>query len=423
MKFTLAFQLFKESVAMALSALANNKLRSFLSVLGISIGIFAIVFVFTLVDSLERNIKNSVQSLGKNVVYIDKWQWMAGGNDYPWWKYINRPTAKLEELKELKQQPIYQLIDAMSFVSNENTTAKADKNSVENVTIEGYTVDFAKIQTLDITEGRFFNALEDNSGVAVAILGANVANGLFPNDSKIEGKIITLFGKQVKVIGVFKNQGDNIINIDFDDKVVVPIAFLQYAVGKSGDANIIIKAKDNISIDELTNELQGSMRAIRRLRPVEDDNFSLNKISFLSESITEFFGTVKIFGLIIGMFSLLVGGFGVANIMFVSVKERTSQIGIQKSLGAKNEFILLQFLTEAVVLSILGGVVGILITWGFAELGNLILEKAMHSTFKIVVTDNNFLVGIVFSSIIGLCAGIIPAKRASNLVPVEAIRS
>lgn len=423
MKFNLAFQLFKESVAMALSALANNKLRSFLSVLGISIGIFAIVFVFTLVDSLERNIKNSVQSLGKNVVYIDKWQWMAGGNDYPWWKYINRPTATLEELKELKKQPIYQLIDAMSFVSNENTTVKANKNSVDNVTIEGYTIDFAEIQTLDITEGRFFNALEDNSGVAVAILGANVANGLFPNESKIEGKTINIFGKQVKVIGVFKNQGDNIINIDFDDKVVVPIKFLQYAIGKGGDANIIIKAKENISIDELTNELQGSMRAIRRLKPVEDDNFSLNKISFLSDSISEFFGSVKIFGLIIGMFSLLVGGFGVANIMFVSVKERTSQIGIQKSLGAKNEFILLQFLTEAVVLSILGGVVGILLTWGFAELGNLILEKAMHSTFKIVVTANNFLIGIAFSSFIGLCAGIIPAKRASNLVPVEAIRS
>jgi len=357
------------------------------------------------------------------VVYIDKWQWMAGGKDYPWWKYINRPSATLEELKELKQQPINNLIEAMSFVSNENTTVKANKNSVENVTIEGYTADFAKIQTLEISEGRFFNGLEDNSGVAVATIGANVAAGLFPNEKKVEGKTINLFGKQVKVIGVFKNQGDNIINIDFDDKVVVPIKFLQYAIGKNGDANIIIKAKENISIDQLTNELQGSMRAIRRLKPVQDDNFSLNKISFLSDSISEFFGSVKIFGLIIGMFSLLVGGFGVANIMFVSVKERTSQIGIQKSLGAKNEFILLQFLTEAVVLSILGGIVGILLTWGLAEIGNLVLEKVMHSTFKIVVTLNNFLIGIAFSSFIGLCAGIIPAKKASNLVPVEAIRS
>ena len=423
MKFRLSVRLFKESITMALNSLASNKLRSFLSVLGISIGIFAIVIVFTLVDSLEKNIKSSVQSLGKNVVYVDKWEWVAGSNDYPWWKYVNRPSAQLIEIKDLKKQPINNLIDAISFTSNERSNLKADKNSVENVNVNGYTSDFSKIQALDITEGRFFNELEDNHGTAVAILGANVANGLFPGETKIEGNTFTAFSKQVKVIGVLKNQGDNIINIDFDDNIIVPIKFLQYAAGKNDNTNLIIKAKDNISIDELTNELKGSMRSIRRLKPVQDDNFALNKISFLSDSISEFFGSVKIFGLIIGMFSLLVGGFGVANIMFVSVKERTSQIGIQKSLGAKNEFILLQFLTEAVVLSILGGIVGILFTWGMAVGGNFVLENFMDSTFKIVLTLNNCLMGITFASIIGLLAGIIPAKRASSLVPVEAIRS
>ncbi len=410
---------------MALHSLVNNKLRSFLSLLGIAIGIFCIILVFTIVDSLEANIKNSVQSLGKNVVYVDKWQWAGGGNDYPWWKYVNRPDIQLQEVKMVKAQPISEMIEAISYTSNESSTIKAGKNSIEGAAINGYTSEFSKIQDLDIENGRFFNEMEDNSGSPVCLVGANVAKSLFPEKSVVVGQNITVFGKQVTIIGQLKNQGDNIINIDFDDNVLVPVKFLRYAAGDGSghNSNMIIKAKENVSIDALTEELRGTMRSIRRLKPVEDDNFSLNKISFLSDSVGDFFKSVSAFGLIIGMFSLLVGGFGVANIMFVSVKERTNQIGIQKSLGAKNEFILVQFLTEAVVLSVVGGLLGILLTWLMAMGVNVFLAKSMESNFRFILTSGNFVKGLLFATSIGLVAGIIPAYRASKLVPVEAIRS
>jgi len=407
---------------MAFQSLVSNKLRSLLSVLGITIGIFSIVLVFTLVDSLESNIKKSIQSLGKNVIYIDKWQWMGGNGDYPWWKFMNRPDATLSEARALKDQPVAALADAISFTSSASTTVRIGDKFLENVNIAGHTFEFSKIETLEITEGRFLNEFEDNNGRAVAIIGHNVASGLFGKATGLVGKKMTFYGKQVEIIGVFKNQGDNLVNIDFDDKIVVPIKFLQYIDNNLKGSNIIVKAKDKIGVDAIYEELRGSMRSIRRLKPAEDDNFTLNKISFLSDTIGEFFKIVNLFGLIIGLFSLLVGGFGVANIMFVSVKERTNIIGIQKALGARNEFILLNFLTEAVVLSVLGGLIGILITWGIAGISNSILANTDNS-FRLIMTWANVGKGIMFASIIGILAGLIPAYRASKLVPVEAIRS
>lgn len=404
-----------------MQSLVGNKLRSFLSLLGITIGIFSIVLVFTLVDSLEMNIKNSIQSMGKDVIYIDKWQW-AGGGDYPWWKFLSRPDAKLNEVRALKESPVHRLADAISFTSSSSCTIKSGDKSVENTNVAGYTADFSKIENLEITEGRFFNDYEDLNGKPVVVIGYNIAMGLFGKNTGVTGKTLTVFGKQAEVIGVFKNQGDNLINIDFDDKVAVPVRFLRYINPDNGSANIIVKAKASVGADGIYEELRGTMRSIRRLKPLEEDNFTLNKISFLSDTIGEFFKSVNMFGLIIGLFSLLVGGFGVANIMFVSVKERTNIIGIQKALGARNEFILLNFLTEAVVLSIVGGILGILLTWGVSAGINMFLASS-GNTFRLVMTIGNLLNGILFSSVIGLLSGVIPALQASRLVPVEAIRS
>lgn len=422
MKTRLYIRLFYESLSMAFQSLISNKLRSLLSVLGITIGIFSIVLVFTLVDSLESNIKSSVQSLGKNVIYIDKWQWTGGSNDYPWWKFMSRPDATLNEVKALREQPVYALTEAISFTSSSSSTVRAGDKTIENTTIDGHTYDFTKIEELEISEGRFFNEFEDINGRAVAVVGHNIANGLFDKTKGVVGKTINVFGKQVEIIGVFKNQGDNLINIDFDDKIAVPYKFLQYANNQPRQANIIVKAKESIGEDAIYEELRGSMRSIRRLKPMEEDNFSLNKISFLSDTIGEFFKSVNAFGLIIGLFSLLVGGFGVANIMFVSVKERTNIIGIQKALGARNEFILIHFLTEAVVLSLLGGIFGILMTWGVSSIINVYLNST-DTAFRLVMTLSNFTTGLFFASLIGLLAGVIPAYNASRLVPVEAIRS
>ncbi|MFM6983831.1 MAG: ABC transporter permease [Chitinophagaceae bacterium] len=422
MKFRLYIRLLFESLSMAFQSLISNKLRSILSVIGISIGIFSIITVFTAVDSLEMNIKKSVQSLGKNVIYIDKWLWVGGSNDYPWWKYMNRPNARYSEVKALKEQPVNQLLDAVAFTTTQNTTIRAGEKFLENVKIDGHSFEFSKIENLEITEGRFFNEFEDLNAKNVAIIGHNVAMGLFDKSKGLVGKSITMFGKKVEIIGVFKNQGDNIVNLDFDDDIVVPVKFLQYLTNETNGTNIIVKAKDNVGADAVYEELRGSMRSIRRQKPQEEDNFSLNKISFLSDTITELFKTINKFGLIIGLFSLLVGGFGVANIMFVSVKERTNIIGIQKALGAKNEFILFHFLTEAIVLSILGGIIGIMLTWGVSGLLNMFISGT-ESSFRMVLTWGNVFQGIMFASVIGLLAGLIPAYRASRLVPVEAIRS
>lgn len=410
---------------MAFQSLISNKLRSFLSLLGIAVGIFCIILVFTIVDSLEFNIKKSIQSLGNNVIYIDKWEWVAGDKDYPWWKYVNRPDIKLKEVNSIMEHPVGDMIEAISFTAKRSSKVKAGKNSIDGANVSGYTSSFAKIQDLDISYGRFFNELEDNSGVPVAVIGADIAKSLFPGKESVVGEKLSVFGKQLTVIGQLKKQGDNIIDIDFDEHIIVPVRFLQYAVGEASnmESKIIIKSKKNVSVDALNEELRGAIRGIRRLKPAEDDNFSLNKISFLSESIGEFFDSVSKFGLIIGMFSLLVGGFGVANIMFVSVKERTPQIGIQKALGAKNSFILVQFLTEAVVLSVIGGLIGVFLTWLTSMGVNEILRVFIHSDFRFLLTGKNFFNGILYSTLIGLFAGLIPAYKASRLVPVEAMRS
>jgi len=421
-KWTLYYRLVNESAKFAVQSLLSNKLRSFLSVIGITIGIFLVILVFTLVDSLETNIKNSVQSLGKNVIYIDKWEWSGGGSDYPWWEYLKRPDSNLEELKTLKQYPVNHFFEALSYSYSSRSTIKHDNNEVENVTVDGYTYDFVKIEEIELEKGRFFNPYEDQNGLSVAVIGANVAKGL-ATDEDIIGKTITAFGKPIKVIGVFKFQGDNLINIDFDDKMVVPIRFLEYATGKKGGGKLIIKVKENVNEIAVNEEIRGTMRTIRKLKPSQDDNFSLNRISFLTETIGDFFKSVNKFGLVIGLFSLLVGGFGVANIMFVSVKERTAIIGIQKALGAKNEFIIIQFLTESVLLSVMGGIIGLLITFGFSMLLNVIIESQFESNFRLLVTKENVLIGLAFSTAIGLLSGFIPAYKAGQLQPVEAMRS
>lgn len=259
---------------MAFQSLISNKLRSILSVIGISIGIFSIITVFTAVDSLEMNIKKSVQSLGKNVIYIDKWLWVGGSNDYPWWKYMNRPNARYSEVRELKDQPVSQLLDAVAFTTSQSTTIRAGDKFLENVKINGHSYEFSKIENLEITEGRFFNEFEDLNAKNVAIIGHNVATGLFDKDKGLVGKSISMFGKKVEIIGVFKNQGDNIVNLDFDDEIVVPVKFLQYLTNDNNGTNIIVKAKDNIGADAVYEELRGTMRSIRRQKPQEEDNFS-----------------------------------------------------------------------------------------------------------------------------------------------------
>lgn len=408
--------LFKESIQFAWQALVTNKTRSFLSLLGITIGIFAIISVFTMTDSLEKKLRDSVKSLGDDVVYVMKWPWTFGP-DYPWWKYINRPVPSVSELADVQRAS--QKAEAFAFSVSVKFVVKYKSNSVENADIIMVSHDYDKIRSFQITDGRYFSEGESASGRPVAIIGSTIAEGLFPEGNPI-GKIITIKGSKLIVIGVFKKEGESMLNSSFDTRVLLPVNFARNLVNLRSDRFdpvIMVKAKSGVTNEELIDELRGIMRAIRQLKPIAEDDFALNQTSMLSKQFDSLFNIVGLAGWIIGGFSILVGGFGIANIMFVSVKERTNLIGIQKSLGAKNYFVLLQFLAEAVVLSVIGGVIGLVLIY----FGTFLAEDLVE--MEVNLTQSNIILGLTISALIGVISGFVPAYNASQLDPVEAIRT
>lgn len=412
----LFFTLFKESILFAWHSLAANKLRTFLSLLGITIGIFAIIVVFTIVDSLENNIRSSIQSLGDNVVFVQKWPW-SFGPDYPWWKYMNRPVPAYEEVADLQRKS--KTAEAMAFRIGGRRTLKYKANIIENAVVAGVSYDFYKIKSFEIPEGRYFTEAEVNAGNNVAILGSKIAEGLFPNSPAV-GQEIKIAGKKAFVIGVFKKEGESMLGNTMDNQVITPFNFARFILdvhSENSDPYIAVKARPGVTNAQMIDELTGIMRGVRHLKPLADDDFALNETNLLSKNFDILFDIIGMAGWIIGGFSILVGGFGIANIMFVSVKERTNIIGIQKSLGAKNYFILMQFLCESVFLSLIGGLVGLLLTYliTFAAKGAIDME--------ITLTQSNIILGITISVLIGIISGFVPAYSASQLDPVEAIRS
>ena len=406
----------KESFLFAYHALVSNKLRTILSLLGITIGIFAIISVFTVIDSLEKNIRTSVASLGENVVFIQKWPWEFG-KDYPWWKYMNRPVPAVVELPELQRRSQY--AEAMTFTINANNTVKYENNSIENINITCVSHDYNKVKTFELQDGRYFTEMESTTGRNIAVIGDNVAQSLFGGKNPI-GESIKIIGRKITVIGIFKKEGSSIVGKSLDDMVLIPINYARNIVDLRSerlDPMVMIRAKKGINNEALKSELTGIMRSIRKLKPLADDDFALNETSMLSKVFDPIFDIIGLAGWIIGGFSIIVGGFGIANIMFVSVKERTSLIGIQKSLGAKNYFILTQFLIESVLLSLLGGLIGLLLVFIIAFLINLFADLG------IMLNQSNVILAITVSVLIGVISGFVPAYTASQLDPVEAMRS
>jgi len=409
-------KLLRESYLFAFHEIVMNKVRTMLSFLGITIGIFSIISVFTIFDSMESSIRNSINSLGNDVLFVQKWPW-AMGSDYPWWKYMNRPEASMTDLKEIQRRS--QTSQSSTYMAGSGGTVKFREKAINNANVIMVSDEYDKVMPVDISEGRFISPVEFNSGKPVVVIGSEIVSNLLgTSEAAAIGKKIKIFGLNVEVIGVMKKEGSNIFGNSSDDQMIVPVNFarnhmdMRYVQGA-----IIVKAKPGVTLDEMKDELSGIMRAVRKIKPKAEDNFAINQTDIISKNFDQLFGVIAIVGWIIGGFSLLVGGFGIANIMFVSVKERTRIIGIQKSLGAKKYFILLQFLFEAIFLSLFGGILGLIIVFLLTFTVSRVFD------FSLVLTSQNILLGMSVSAFIGFVSGLIPAWNASRLDPVEAMRS
>jgi putative ABC transport system permease protein len=413
----LYIRLIKESFAFAMNALRNNKLRTMLSLLGVTIGIFSIIAVLAAVDSLDRKIKADMSTLDKNTMYLTSVSF--GPSDIPRWKREQFPEVSYEEYQYLTsalknvENSCFQFFSAPQNVKYESKT-------VSSINVVPVTYEFADIQRLEINQGRFFTESESNAASQVVVLGHDIAESLFEGFDPI-GKQVRMYGQRFNVIGVTKKKGQTMGLGDSDDNsAFFPSNFLRKLYGDNNQnvlPVIVIKPEKGVDIPALKNEISQKLRSYRGVKQGEIDNFFVNILSGFTEIIDQFIGSLKLGGWIISGFSLLVGGFGIANIMFVSVKERTNLIGIQKSLGAKNKFILFQFLFEAIILCVIGGAIGLLLVWIIA----MVLTKVLD--FEFVLSFGNILLGTGLAAVIGLISGILPAVSASKLDPVEAIRS
>ncbi|UJH89823.1 ABC transporter permease [Antarcticibacterium sp. 1MA-6-2] len=407
----------KESFNFAISALKNNKLRTFLSLLGVTIGIFSIIAVLAAVDSLEKEIKGSLSSLDNSTIILMRFSF--GPTDIPQWKREQFPDMSYDEFQYLARNTPG--IEAISFTMNvPRESIKSGDKTVENVDIGAVTDGYYDIEALEFEDGRFFNESESVSGAPVAVIGYEIAQSLFGGSNAI-GKEMRLYGRKFSVIGVLEKEGSNIFGNNKDEAVFIPVNVVRRIYGdnnRSTFPQIVLKPEEGVDYAEFKAQLTQQLRTYRGLRPEEINNFFVNELQGFADMIDNITGQMNLIGLIISGFSLLVGGFGIANIMFVSVKERTNLIGIQKSLGAKNKFILFQFLFEAVILAVIGGLIGLVLVYIVS-----IIASQFTGEFDFVLSTWNMFLGTAVSAVIGLISGIIPAISASKLDPVEAIRT
>lgn len=411
-------EIISSSFIMALQELWKNKLRTFLSLFGITIGIFCIIGVLATVNSLEQNIKNEIQSLGSNTIYVDKWDYTAGGGpDYPWWRYVNRPSPKYEEMKQIKERTPSAKYAAFNISATDNIEYKG--SILSGVHLYGVSEDFENIQPFDLQYGRYPTEGEFNRGNNIVVVGNDIAEKLFGSAELALDKEITARGKKALIVGVIKKQGKQMIGgWDFDQSVIIPYEFSRTLMNeRRSDPVILVQGQDNLSSKALKDELTATMRSVHKLSPKKDDDFALNDINDLSDSISSAFVSLNIGGWAIAALSLIVGMFGVANIMFVTVRERTSQIGLKKAIGAKKHIILTEFLLESAFLCIIGGLIGLTLVFLLTQ----ILTNALD--FPVFISTSYMILAIVICVVVGILAGFIPALQASRLDPVVAIRS
>ena len=411
------FRLIAESFVFAWQALVTNKLRTLLSLLGVTIGIYSIILVLSIVDSMEADMKSSFDMIGSDVLFIQKWPMGPedGAEDYEWWKFMSRRPPGLKDMEALQER--MEEAQAIAYSSNTVTTCEYGNNHLKESYLNGVTYHYRETIALNLQTGRYFTEHETESGKNYAIIGNTVKEQLFGQANPI-GKEMKVGGLKIVVIGVFEKEGTSLFGNGFDLVIMVPIEFAQRIIPPdSEDSNILLKAKAGVSNKELKDAVIATFREVRGIKPGNSNDFSIIESSMINEIVDSIIDVFNIVGMIIGFFAILVGTFSIANIMFVSVSERTNIIGIQKALGAKNYFVLMQFLFESIALCIIGGMVGLLFVWGTVKLLSSLVE------FQFILPMSRIIAGLSISIVVGLVAGILPAMKASRLNPVDAMRS
>ncbi len=407
------------SFKMALQELRVNKLRTFLSLFGITIGIFCIIGVLATIDSLQTKIKSDLSSFGNNTIYIDKWSYGGGGGegDYPWWKYMKRPSMKVSEMETI-QKKSYLASNIAFFVSSQQPFSY-EENVLKGVLLYGITNDFIKIQAFNIAYGRYFKDTDFERGVPFGVIGYEVASELFGKPEKALGKTVSYRGRRLAVIGIIEKQGSSMLDgFDYDKSCIVTYNYFASVFNPDNSSPyIMVQAKSGVPSKALQDELNGVMRQLRKLSPTQEDNFTCNDVAQFKDQIESVFGSINSGGWAIAGLSLIVGAFGVANIMFVTVRERTSQIGLKKAIGARSSTILYEFLLESAFLCIIGGLVGLFLVWILALALSAVLP------FAITIAPSIIVLALSICIILGVIAGIIPASIASKMNPVDAIRT
>ena len=397
---------FFENFNMALSSVLSNKTRSLLTALGIIIGVFSVTLMGTLISGLDRSFEGSMSMLGRDILYISRFEWFG---DQEWWEVRNRPRMKIEYVNKIKNKSRYALAVAPVMQRGAELSSKEDNIRTE---IFGTNIDYIKTISANIKEGRFFSNSDDRKGRRVTVVGHGIKDVFFKGKNPI-GEDIKIDGEKFRIIGVLEKQGKFLGLFSVDNQAIIPQGAYMRLFSRRGWTRLSVKVPEQ-KIEESKDEIYSIMRQIRGLKPNQKDDFAINQTKAFEKQYNSIKIAIAGTGFFITMLSLVVGGIGIMNIMFVSVTERTREIGVRKAIGATKNMILSQFLMEAITICLAAGIIGLI----FAYITSLIINNFFPSTMPLGLS----ILAVLMSIIVGVISGIIPSYKAANLDPIDSLR-